>query len=139
MNPVGRTLLGVLGLWHGLAAIQNVFEILASSGVAPGLRSIASKNYELIAKVMQPLHPPKALLLAMLAGASGIEAIAAVSFSRGALDGEPSELGFVLSLVLFGSFFLIDDAFDDYDLGARHRAIFTLVASAYAAAKLSEG
>jgi hypothetical protein len=139
MNPVGRTLLGVLGLWHGLAAVQNVFEILVSGGIAPGLRPVASKNYELIAKVVQPLHPPKAVLLAMLAGASAIEAVAAVSFAGGAIDGEPRELGFALSLALFGAFFLIDDAFDDYDLGARHRAVFTLVASAYAAAKLSEG
>jgi len=63
-NVVGRIVLAVLGLWHGLAAIQNFFDV----------------------------H----------------------------------------------SFFLIDDALDDYELGAKHRAIFTLVAAGYAAAKAAK-
>jgi hypothetical protein len=138
MNSVGRSVLAVLSLWHGLAAIQNVFDILASNGIAPSLRPLASKNFELVAKLAQSLHPPRSTLVALLTCASAIEAVASVSFARGALEGEQSELGFALSLALFGSFFLIDDAFDNYELGAKHRAIFTLIAAGYAASKAAE-
>ncbi len=138
MKPAGRTVLGVLGLWHGLAAIQNAFDILAGTGVAPGLRPLASKNLELVAKLMGRLHPPKEALVVLLAGTSALEAAACVSFGRGALEGGEAELGFGLSLALFGAFFLIDDAFDDYELGAKHRAIFTLVAAGYAAVKAAQ-
>jgi hypothetical protein len=138
MNLVGRTILGVLGLWHGLAAIQNIFDVLASTGVAAGLRPLASKNFELIAKATQPLHVPRNAIAVLLTKAACIEAAASVSFARGALAGEDGDLGFALSLALFGSFFLIDDALDDYDLGAKHRAIFTLVAAGYAAARAAK-
>jgi hypothetical protein len=138
MKPAGRSVLAVLGLWHGLAAIQNLFDILAATGVAPVLRPLASKNLELVGKLAEPLHPSKSAIVALLAGASAIEAAASASFARGAIEGDRSELGFSLSLALFGSFFLIDDAFDDYSLGAKHRAIFTLVAAGYAAAAASE-
>lgn len=139
MNPVRRTVLAVLGLWHGLAALQNIFDILASTGVAPGLRRLASKNLELVGKLAKPLHLPKSTVVVLLAGACTVEAAASASFARGAIEGDQSELGFGLSLALFGSFFLIDDAFDDYDLGAKHRAIFMLVAAGYAASKAAEG
>jgi hypothetical protein len=134
MNAAGRSVLAVLGAWHGLAAVQNVFEVLVSTGVAPGLRPLASKNLELVGKLAEPLHPPKSAIVTLVAAASAIEAAASVSFVRGAIAGDRSEPGFALSLALFGAFFLIDDAFDDYELGAKHRAIFTLVAAAYAAA-----
>jgi hypothetical protein len=134
----GRTILTVLGVWHGLAAVQNVFDVLATTGVAPRLRPVASKNFELVAKLARPLHPNVRTIATLLAGASLVEAAAAVSFARGALAGACDDAGFGLSLALFGSFFLIDDAFDDYDLGAKHRAIFTLVAISYVAAKAAE-
>ncbi len=138
MNLVRRTILAVLGLWHGLAAIQNFFDVLASTGIAAGLRPLASKNFELIAKAAKGLHPPTAAIAVLLTGAAGIEAGACGSFVRGAIADEDGELGFALSLALFGSFFLIDDALDDYDLGSKHRAIFTLVAAGYAAAKAAK-
>jgi len=138
MKPVARTLLGVLGLWHALAAVQNVFAILVSLNAAPGLRPFASKNAEAIGKLLERLHPSKARVATLLAGVSAMEAAAAVGFLRGAIDGESSELGFVLSLTLFGAFFIVDDAFDGYDMGADHRAIFTLLAASYAACKVSE-
>ena len=136
MNSVGKTLHAALGLWHGLAAIQNVFDILASTGVAPALRPLASKNTELIGKVISRLHPSTDAIAGLLGVVAAIEGVAAVAFLRGALDGETSEDGFALSLALFGGFFLVDDAFDSYDLGADHRAIFTLIAVAYAASKV---
>ncbi len=138
MNVVGRTILGVLGLWHGLAAIQNFFDVLASTGIATRLRPLASKNFELIAKVAEPLRPPRTAIAVLLTGAAKIEAAASVSFVRGAIAGEGAELGFALSLALFGSFFLIDDALDDYDLGTKHRAIFTLLAAGYAAVRAAK-
>jgi hypothetical protein len=138
MNLVGRTILAVLSLWHGLAAIQNFFDVLASTGVAARLRPLASKNFDLIAKVAEPVHLPKPAIAVLLTGAATMETAAAVSFVRGATAGENYELGFTLSLALFGSFFLIDDALDDYDLGAKHRAIFTLVAAGYAAARAAK-
>ena len=138
MNAVGKIVLSVLSLWHGLAAIQNFFEILVATGIAPGLRPLASKNLELAGKLAEPLHPPKGAIVALVAGASVVEVAACLSFARGAIEGEESERGFGLSLALFGSFFLIDDAFDDYDLGAKHRAIFTLIAVAYAATKAAK-
>ena len=137
MNSVGKTLHAVLGSWHGLAAVQNVFDILASTGIAPALRPLASKNTELIGKLLERLHPSKDTIAALLAIAAAVEAVASAAFLRGALDGEVSDDGFAVSLALFGGFFLIDDAFDGYDLGADHRAIFTLVASAYAASKIA--
>jgi hypothetical protein len=138
VNLAGRTILTVLGVWHGLAAAQNVCDVLATTGIAPRLRPVASKNFELVAKVAKPLQPTVPAIATLLAGASLVEAAAAVSFVRGALAGVCDDAGFGLSLALFGSFFLIDDAFDDYDLGARHRAVFTLVAVAYVAAKAAE-
>ena len=137
MNPIGRTVLGVFGLWHGLAAIQNIFDILASTGIEPRLRPLASKNLALIGKLAEPLRPPKSSIVVLLAGASVVEAATSASFLYGAIEGDRSEFGFSLSLGLFGAFFLIDDAFDDYDLGAKHRAIFTLVAAGYAATRAS--
>jgi len=133
MNSVGRAIHAVLGLWHGLAAVQNVFDVLASTGVAPDLRPVASKNFELIGKLLEPLHPSTGVVSALLAVVAAIEAAASVSFFRGAVAGETSDDGFAVSLVLFGAFFLIDDAFDGYQIGSDHRAIFTLLAAAYAA------
>lgn len=135
MNAVGRILHGILGVWHGLAAIQNVFEILAARDVAPGLKPLASKNLELVGKLLEPLHPGESTIVMLVAGASAVEVAASVTFVRGAVTGDCADAGFAFSLLLFGAFFLIDDAFDDYDLGARHRAVFTLVASAYAASR----
>jgi hypothetical protein len=66
---------------------------------------------------------------------AAVEAIASVAFLRGAVDGEESNDGFAVSLALFGAFFLIDDAFDGYQIGGDHRAIFTLVAAGYVASK----
>jgi hypothetical protein len=137
MNAVGKTLHGVLGFWHGLAAVQNVFDILASTGVAPALRPLASKNTALMRKLLERIHPSQSTLAGLLAVVSVTEAVASVAFLRGAIDDEPSDFGFALSLALFGSFFLLDDAFDGYDLGADHRAIFTLLAAAYAASKIA--
>jgi hypothetical protein len=135
MNSVGRTIHAVLGLWHGLAAIQNIFDTLASIEVAPGLRPIASKNFQLIGKLLERLHPAKESVATLLTAVAAVEAIASVSFLRGAVDGEASEDGFAVSLALFGAFFLIDDAFDGYKIGSDHRAIFTLVAVGYAASR----
>jgi hypothetical protein len=136
MNFVGRTIHAVLGLWHGLAAVQNVFDILASTGVAPGLRPLASKNVEAIGKLLERLHPSNGNIAALLAVVAAVEGVASLSFFRGVVDGETSNDGFAVSLALFGGFFLIDDAFDGYQIGADHRAIFTLVATAYVASKI---
>jgi hypothetical protein len=139
MNLAGRTTLGMLGLWHGLAATQNAFDILADTEVIPELRPLASKNLSLMAKLTAPLEPSKSALVALLSAAAAIEAAACLAFFRGALAGTRSDAGFALSLLLFGAFFTIDDAFDDYDLGAKHRAIFTMLAAAYAATRAAEG
>jgi hypothetical protein len=135
VNAVGRTIHAVLGLWHGLAAIQNIFDILASIEVAPGLRPIASKNFQMIGKLLERVHPSKENVATLLTAVAAVEAIASVAFLRGAVDGEESNDGFAVSLALFGAFFLIDDAFDGYQIGGDHRAIFTLVAAGYAASK----
>lgn len=131
-------MLAVLSVWHGLAAIQNVLDLLASSGRFPAWRPPASRNLEMIGKLAEPLHPPKSALFALLAGVAAVEAGASGSFARGALGVGDSDVGFSLSLALFGAFFLIDDAFDDYELGAKHRAMFALVAAAYAASKAAQ-
>jgi hypothetical protein len=68
MNVVGRTVLAVLGLWHGLAAIQNFFDVLASTGIDAGLRPVASKNFDLIAKMAAPLHLRKGAIGGALDG-----------------------------------------------------------------------
>ena len=135
MNSVGRTVVGVLGLWHGLAALQNAFDILAEAAGMRFLRPMASKNLAYVVEVLEPLHAPKAVPAMLLGGASLIEAAAAVSFLGAVVDDKDADAGFALSLALFGAFFLIDDALDDYDSGAKHRSIFTFVAAAYAATK----
>jgi hypothetical protein len=133
MKSVGRTVHGVLALWHAIAATQNVFEILVATKAAPALAPFASKNLQLVEKVVGPLHLPGATGCALLAGASALEFAASLGFIRGALSGRRNDPAFAASLLLFGSFFLIDDALDDYDLGAKHRAIFTLIVAAYSA------
>jgi hypothetical protein len=125
----------VLGLWHGLAAVQNAFDILATTDVAPELRPFASKNAAAIAKLLERLEPSTLQVATLLAGICAIEAAAAVAFARGAFNGKHDDLAFSLSLGLFGAFFLVDDAFDNYELGADHRAIFTLVAASYSACR----
>jgi hypothetical protein len=40
---------------------------------------------------------------------------------------------------LFGAFFLIADAFDNDDLGAKHRATFALLVASYAACGVTRG
>ena len=135
MKAAGKTIHAVLGLWHGLAAVQNAFDILATTQVAPELRPFASKNAAAIAKLLERLHPSTPQIAALLGGVCAIEALAAASFARGALGGKSDDLAFALSLGLFGAFFLVDDAFDNYDMGADHRAIFTLVAASYCACK----
>jgi len=62
-----------------------------------------------------------------------LEAAAAAGFCRGAVRGRRSEFGFSAALALFGAFFLIDDAFDDYDEGARHRSVFAMLIVGYMA------
>jgi len=133
MNMVGRTVHLALGSWLVLAALQNAADVLATSGFAPQLRPVASKNVALVGKVAEPLHLAPRSIAALVMCASVIEAAAAAAFLRSALAGKRSEFGFGLSLVLFSGFFVIDDAFDDYELGAKHRAIFALFAAAYAA------
>ncbi len=136
MRPVGRMILGVLGAWHGLASAQNAFDVLASMGVAPKLRPFAAKNFELIGHVAKPLKPSKQTVATLLSGVAAVEGAASLAFLRAALGGGRSETAFVL--LLFGSFFLIDDAFDDYDLGEDHRAIFTMLVASYAAIRAAE-
>jgi hypothetical protein len=126
-------MLGVLGAWHGVAAVQNAFDVLASTGIAPALRPLAAKNFALIGNATKELQPSKATIAMLLTGVALIEGAASLAFVRATLSDSDGEAAFVLSLALFGTFFLIDDALDDYDLGADHRAIFTMVATSYAA------
>ncbi len=138
MKPAGHAILAALGVWHGLAGIQNVCDVLASLGVAPELRPYASKNVALARKLTERLHPSLATVGTLIGGAAAIEMFAAISYVRGALLGESPELGFAASLALFAGFFVIDDAFDDYDLGAKHRNIFTLIVASYVAVRTAE-
>ncbi len=135
MKAAGRTIHTVLGLWHGVAAVQNAFDILATTGLVPELRPFASKNAAMIAKLLERLQPSTLQVAVLLGGVCALQAAAAASFARGAIGGKSDDLGFALSLALFGAFFLVDDAFDNYELGADHRAIFTLVAASYSACK----
>jgi hypothetical protein len=133
MTAVGKTIHGTLGFWHGLAALQNAADVLATSGIAPKLRPLASKNVALVGELAKPLHPTQRTIATLVIGATIVEAVAAVAYLRAALGNGRSELGFGLSLALFGAFFLIDDAFDNYELAAKHRATFALLAASYAA------
>jgi hypothetical protein len=133
VKPAARAIQATLAAWHALAATQNVFEILASAGIAPGLRPLASKNLELIERYVERVRLPKRASVPLLACASALEAAAAAGFCRGVLRGRRSEFGFTTALALFGGFFLIDDAFDDYEMGARHRSTFTMLIVAYMA------
>jgi hypothetical protein len=135
MRLVGRTIAVVLGLWHGQAAVQNALDILATTDVAPELRPFAAKNCELVGKLLKPIKPSRATIVYLVGGAAAMEAVVASAFIVSAVRGIRSEFGFAIALTLFGAFFVIDDAFDDYDLGADHRAIFTLFAAAYAASR----
>jgi hypothetical protein len=130
-------MLGILGAWHGLASVQNAFDVLASTGVAPGLRPYASKNFKLIAEAAKSVHPSRQTIALLLTGAAAAEALAGTALTAAALRGKSGEFGFAVSMMLFGAFFLIDDALDDYDLGADHRAIFTMLAASYAAVRAS--
>jgi hypothetical protein len=138
MRPVGKTVLGMLAAWHGLVAAQNTFDLLATMGAAPYLRPLAGKNFALLRKVLARFAPSDAAIGSLLCNVILIEASAATMFAVAALDGEADTPGFVLSFALFGAFFLIDDALDDYDMGARHRATFTMLAAGYVAAKAAE-
>ncbi len=139
MKAVAKTIHGTLGFWHALAALQNVADILATSGVAPALRPLASKNVALVGELVKPLHLTQRTIITLVSGVSIVEAVAAAAYLRAALRERRSELGFGLSLALFGAFFLIDDAFDNYDLGAKHRATFALLAASYAACGVTRG
>jgi hypothetical protein len=96
---------------------------------------VASKNFALIGKLLGPVRPSKESVATLLVAVASIEAVASAAFLRGAVDGKDSDDGFAVSLALFGAFFLIDDAFDGYQMGSDHRAIFTLVAAGYAASR----
>ncbi len=139
MNAVPKVIHGTLGVWHALAALQNAADVLATSGVAPALRPIASKNVALIGELVQPLHLTQRTIGTLVIGVSLVEAVSAAAFLRATLGEGRAEFGFGLSLALFGAFFLIDDAFDSYDLGAKHRAIFALLAASYAACGVTRG
>ena len=138
MNVVGRTVLSVLGAWHGLSALQNTCELLAGFGLAPMLKPVAAKNLDLMKKLTAPLHFDEDALARLLVGVSLLESTAALAFVHGAVAGKRAEAGFALSLALFGAFFLIDDAFDDYELSAKHRAVFTMVAACYVVVVLAD-
>jgi hypothetical protein len=133
MDAIGKAIHCTLGCWHGLAAVQNTADVLATTGLAPELRPVASKNVALIGKLAEPLHPTRRTIATLVIGAAIVEAVAGAAFLRAAFGNGRSQLGFSLSLALFGTFFLIDDALDDYELGAKHRATFALLAAAYAA------
>jgi hypothetical protein len=139
MIAVPKVIHGTLGFWHALAALQNAADVLATSGVAPALRPIASKNVALIGELVQPLHLTQRTIGTLVIGVSLVEAVSAAAFLRATLGEGRAEFGFGLSLALFGAFFLIDDAFDSYDLGAKHRAIFALLAASYAACGVTRG
>jgi hypothetical protein len=126
-SAVSRIVLSVLGAWLGLAAAQNLADVLVEADLAPPLRPVASKNFQLMADLTSRAHLPREVLLGLLCGVAAVEASAASAFARAAA-GRPAaaEAGFALSLALFGAFFLIDDAFDAYELGAKHRDAFVL-------------
>ncbi|HTW84269.1 MAG TPA: hypothetical protein VMD91_09400 [Candidatus Sulfotelmatobacter sp.] len=137
MRSVSRMVLTILATWQGLAAIQNLADVLVEADLAPQLRPVASKNYPMIADLLAPLHPPRELVLGLLTGCAAVETLAAVALARGASgDRERAENGFALSLGLFGAFFLIDDAFDAYEMGAKHRDAFVLFLAAAVAVRL---
>jgi hypothetical protein len=138
MRPVGKTVLGMLGAWHALVAVQNTFDLLASLGIAPSLRPLAGKNFALLRKVLARFAPTDATIGTLLFNVVLMEGAAAIMFAVAAADGDADTPGFVLSFGLFGAFFLIDDALDNYEMGARHRATFTMLAAGYVAAKAAE-
>jgi hypothetical protein len=139
MNTVPKVIHGTLGVWHALAALQNAADVLATSGIAPALRPVASKNVALIGELVKPLHLTQRTIATRVIGVCIVEAVSGAAFLRAARGEGRSEFGFGLSLALFGAFFLIDDALDNYDLGAKHRAIFALLAASYVACGVTRG
>ena len=132
MTAVGKTIHGTLGFWHGLAALQNAADVLATSGIAPKLRPLASKNVALVGELAKPLHPTQRTIATLVIGATIVEAVAAVAYLRAALGNGRSELGFGLPRTLRR--FLSDRRrVHNYELAAKHRATFALLAASYAA------
>jgi hypothetical protein len=69
----------------------------------------------------------------LLAGATGVEAAAAIAFAR-----DDDELAFALAVALFGSFALVDEAMADYELDETHREVLVFVLVAYLVTRRTE-
>lgn len=125
MLSVRRTVLAAFAAWHGLAAAKNLCELLGAFGV-PAAARFGSTNLAAIEKLLASLRPPRPVLGALLAGATALEAGAALAFVR-----DDEETGFILALLLFTGFVLVDDAFVDYRLDETHRGILTMILVGY--------
>jgi len=117
MRSISRVVLTVLAAWQGLAAAQNLADVLVEADLVPALRPVASTNYGMIADLLAPLHPPREMVLSLLAGCAAMEALAAGAFAR-ALAGEP------------------EAAETAYEMGAKHRDAFLLFLAAAVSVRL---
>jgi hypothetical protein len=133
MISVRRALLIVLSAWHGLAAFKNLCDLGASFGIVPAAARWRSHNFAAMEKLLAPLRLPRPVLGALLAGAAGVEAAAAIAFAR-----DDDELAFALAVGLFGSFALADEAMADYELDETHREILVFVLTAYLVTRRTE-
>ena len=119
MTAVGKTIHGTLGFWHGLAALQNAADVLATSGIAPKLRPLASKNVALVGELAKPLHPTQRISQRRdrrnyRRGSGGRRIPARCARKR------PKRTRFWPLPRTLRRFLSIDDAFDNYELAAKH-------------------
>ena len=133
MLSVRRTVLAAFAAWHGLAAAKNLCELLGAFGVVPAAARWGSTNLAAIEKLLAPVHAPRGVAGALLAGATALEALTALAFLR-----DDEETAFALALVLFTGFVLVDDAFVDYRLDETHRGILTMLLVGYLAVREEE-
>jgi hypothetical protein len=133
-----------LGIWQGVAALENVAEILrASSEGGAAVEAVASNNLTLVKRLLARLRLGNDALGRLLGGIAPCECASAIALMRAALGrGESArrsvDLGFGISLGLFGAFFIGDDALHDYDLGAAHRNVFATLCVAFLAVRADQ-
>jgi len=140
-RPAANVVTGIVGIWQGIAALENAAEVLQAFGEnEPAVDAVASRNRALIARVLARFRLPDKALGLMLAAVASVEAVSCgallrAAFSSGDAAAVPRRLGFGLSLALFGGFFIVDEIMHDFELEASHRGIFTMLCAAYVAAE----
>jgi hypothetical protein len=131
-RALARVVLLGLATWLALATVSNVCDGLVAAGVVPHL-GFVSGNFVMARDTLARIAFPAWGAGAFLVLAIVLEAIACVAFARAFLDLSLARINqaFLVAILLFGGFVVVDEICTAYELEGIHRGIVVFIAALY--------